>query len=366
MVAPTGPRDVHDRMIKRVFGRKQAFAVVLRRVLPRELLDRLDLRTLRKRSTELTTEQLRGRISDLCFTAELVDAERRWPVSFPLEHYSTLAGRLPLRAVACATELWHEHLAAHPNAKTFPLVVPIVLTQPRARNTPTRMSAILDVPPGLREVFPSPIEATVYADDLSGSVLDDPHADPVTLARVELARAFLHAHGNPASLTPQRLAELAPLFDVLLSQREPLASQDVRVLLTYVLRTFPEGSPVRALVGNAIRGRTRAMFVSIADSLVAKGRKAGLAAGRKAGLAAGRKAGLAAGRKEGLTQGEAKGRLAGLVRAVLEVLERRFASVPRVVRRRVSSSRDEQQLLRWLDRAVTAPSMAEVFDDRGG
>lgn len=145
--------------------------------------------------------------------------------------------------------------------------------------------------------------------------------------------------GNPASLTKQRLAELAPLFDVLLDQPEPLATQDVRALLTYVLSAFPEGSPVRALVRSAIRGRSRKMFVSIADSLVAKGRKVGLSEGRKVGLSE------------------------GLARAVLHTLERRFSRVSKPTRMRVASCLDEGQLLRWLDRAVTASSVAEVFDD---
>jgi hypothetical protein len=351
MAASPRPRDVHDRLVKRVFSRKAAFAVELRRVLPLELLTHLDLRTLAKRSTERTTERLRGRISDLCFTADLADAERRRPVYFPLEHHSTPAGLLPLRAVTCATELWHEHLADHPRTTVFPLVVPIVLTQPLARHTPTQLSTILDVPLHVREAFPSPIEVKVVADDLSGSVLDDPEGDPATLALVELTRAFLYAHGNPASLTRERLAQLAPLFDVLLGQREPLASDDVRALLTYVLIAFGEGSPVRELIGRAIRGRPRAMFVSIADSLVAKGRKAGLSEGRKAGLSEGRKAGLSEGRK------------AGLSKAVLHVLEQRAVRVPASVRRRVSSGVDEVQLLRWLARAATATSAHDLFDE---
>jgi hypothetical protein len=369
MAAPSGPRDVHDRLIKRVYGRKQAFAVGLRRALPRPLLDRLDLRTLRRHSTEITDERLRGRISDLCFTAKLVDGRRRHTVYFPLEHCSTFAGLLPLRAVSCATELWHEHLGDDPRATMLPLVVPIVLTQPRAWSTPTQLSAILDVPPDLHEVFPAPVEAKVYADDLSGSVLDDPVADRFTLARLELARAFLYAHHVPASLTKERLAALAPLFDVLLEQREPLASHDVRALLTYVLRTFPEGSPVRAMVGRALRGRPKAMFVSIADSLVEKGRKAGFSKGRKVGLTEGRKVGLSEGRKVGLTEGRkvglTEGRKAGLseglARAVIEVLERRFGSVPRAARKRVSASRDARRLLRWLDRAVAASSVEEAL-----
>jgi len=51
------------------------------------------------------------------------------------------------------------------------------------------------------------------------------------------------------------------------------------------------------------------------------------------------------------------------VRAVLRLLERRFSSIPKAVRKRVSSSLDEHELLRWFDRAVTASSVEDVFDD---
>lgn len=355
MAAARRPRNAHDRLIKRVYGRTRAFAVELRRVLPQSLVAHLDLRTLRRYATEQTDDRLRGRLSDLCFTANFLAADHPRPVYFPLEHYSTFTGLLPLRAIACANEIWHEHLADHPATTLFPLVVPIAFTQPPAWNTPTQLSTILDVPPHLLALFPSPIEAKIYADDLSGSVLDDPEADPITLALVELARAFLYAYGNPGSLTRERLAELSPLFDVVLDQREPLATNDVRALLTYVLCAFPEGSPVRALVRGAIRRRPRAMFVSIADSLVAKGRKAG----HRAGLSEGRKAGRSEGRKAGLSEG----RQVGLARAVLRLLARRFSSIPKSVRMRVAANLDERELLRWLDRAVTASSLEEVFDD---
>lgn len=325
-------------MVKRTFSRKAAFAIELRRVLPAELLAHVDLETLARHATERTDERLRGRLSDLCFSADLVDGELRTPAFFPLEHCSTLAPLFPLRAVACATELWHEHIADHPRATSLPLVVPILFTQPPARNTPVQLSAILDVPALVRARVPGPIEIRAYVDDLSGSVLDDPYGDPATLALVELTRALLYAHQNPASLTKARLATLAPLFDVVLDQPEPLATRDMHALLTYV-HAFKEGSPIHGLIESALRGRSRRMFVSIADALVAKGEKRGEKRGRRAGLS------------EGLAQ------------AVLGVLASRSFRVRASVRRRVLATDDEHQLRRWLERAVTAASLDDVFDD---
>ena len=79
------------------------------------------------------------------------------------------------------------------------------------------------------------------------------------------------------------------------------------------------------------------MFVSIADSLVAEGRTEGLATGLATGLA----------------------------RAVVRVLERRLGAIPEQIRKRMMDTRDEQQLLGWLDRAATATSVEDVFDDEG-
>lgn len=345
MAARARPRNAHDRLVKRVFSRKAAFAVELRRVLPAELLDHLDLRTLAKHSTERTDERLRGRISDLCFTARFV-GEDRLPAYFPLEHHSTLAGLLPLRAINTATEIWNEHVAEHPHVKVLPLIAPILFTQPAARHTPVQLSQILDVPPLLGAHLLPPFEVRMFTDDLSGSVLDDPHADLATLALVELTRALLYAHENPASLTRERLATLAPLFDVLLDQPEPLATHDVRALLTYV-HALEEGSPVRELLARALRGRARTMYVSGADALIAKGKMQGIARGRR----------------EGLSEGRRMGQSEGLAKAVLEVLAYRSLRVSASLRRRVLACRDEARLRRWLARAITASSAAEVLDD---
>jgi hypothetical protein len=330
MVGPSEPRDVHDRLIKHVYSRKDAFGVELRLLLPRELQAHLDWASLTRCSTERTDERLRGRISDLHFSIDYVDGEQRWPLHFPLEHQSNFAGWFPLRVVVCAGEIWLEYLRDHPKATVLPMIMPILIAQHPARNTPTRLSLVLGHPPGLGEIMPSPIEAAVLVDDLSGSVLDDPYADPATLALVELARAFLYAYKNPESLTEARLAELAPLLDVLMGQDEPLATADITALWTYVLGAFEAGSPVRTMIEKVIRGRPREMYMTIAESLIA--------------------------------EGEAKGRAAGLAEALLRVLELRWVSIPEPVRERVSSSRDEHQLKRWLDRVLTVASAQEVLD----
>lgn len=335
MVAPAEPRDAHDRLFKVSFGTPEAMAVLLRRMLPPELLAHLDMRSLRPGPTERTSACLGGRSSDLAFTIDYVEDGARYEILLPVEHQSNPDLGAPLRFLVTSGDLWSGYIKAHPSTLTsgrLPVILPLLFTQHPARATPTRLSMILDVPPSLREGMRLPIELDAFVDDFSGSVLDDPVADRVTLARVELARALLNAYGNPQSLTEARLATLAAQLDVLLDQPEPLASQDLEALCTYVLRVFGPESSVRHAFEATIRNKRRArqMYATIADSLIAEGRAQGL--------------------------------ITGQARAVLGVLEHRHVFVPSAVRERVLSTCDEPEVQRWFDRAFSISSADELFD----
>lgn len=62
----------------------------------------------------------------------------------------------------------------------------------------------------------------------------------------------------------------------------------------------------------------------------------------------------------------AKGRAAGLATAVLRALELRWVTIPETIRERVASSRDEHQLQRWFDRVFTAASAEEALEALDG
>lgn len=52
------------------------------------------------------------------------------------------------------------------------------------------------------------------------------------------------------------------------------------------------------------------------------------------------------------------------VASVLTTLRARGIVVPGAARQRITASKDEKQLTRWLRRAAIAASIDEVFDDR--
>jgi hypothetical protein len=358
----------HDSLVRNVFGRRNAVAVLLRRVLHPDLLPYVDFRSLRPGPTAHTDDRLGTRHTDLCFIVDLVHRGRRYPLHLLLEHQSNPARRMPWRVHVYVGDHWRRCIKDHPGPPyTLPFVLPILLTQHPARNTPCRLTSILVMPSELRRLLGNPVELALVVDDFSGSVLDDT-ADPATLALVELARAFLHAYKNPRSLTKARMATLATQLDILLAHNSPdpdsesCGRDDVGALCKYVIEVFDEGSPLRAMLSKAVSQPVREVYMTIKEALLAEGEKRGLAKGEKRGLAKGEKRGLAEGEKRGLAKGEKRGLAKGRARSVLELLEARSVPIPTPVRKRVLSTRDEPLLQRWLALALTVSAAEQIFD----
>lgn len=68
------------------------------------------------------------------------------------------------------------------------------------------------------------------------------------------------------------------------------------------------------------------------------------------------------GRAEGLAEGLAEGRVEAEANAVLKVLAVRGIEVPEDARARISACTDTRQLDTWLDRAVAATSITDLFE----
>ena len=115
------------------------------------------------------------------------------------------------------------------------------------------------------------------------------------------------------------------------------------------------------------KGREEAAAEGRANGLAegrAEGRARGLAEGRAEGHAQGRAEGHAQGRTEGhaqgRTEGHAQGRVEGRAALLLELLERRFGTVPTDVAQRVREA-TVQQLSDWGERLFRADSLSDVF-----
>lgn len=360
-MARTKRIPAHDSLVRNVFSRRKAFAVLLRRMLHPGLLRYVDFRSLRPGPTVHSDDELDTRTSDLYFIVDLVYRGRRYPLLLPVEHRSTPAPRMPWRAHVYLGDHWRRYIKDHPGPPyTLPFVFLILLVQYPARNTPSRLTSILPMPPKLRRLLGTPVELALAVDDFSGSVLEDTAADPATLALVELTRAFLYAYENPRSLTKRRMAVLAKQLDILLAHKSPGSDEDfcgpddVHALCRYVIEVFEDGSPLRVMLQEAVSQPVREVYMTIEESLLAKGERRGIAKGERRGIAKGEKKGEKKGKKQGIAKGRAS--------AVLDLLELRALPIPAPVRKRVLATRNEPLLRRWLARALTVPSADALFE----
>jgi hypothetical protein len=69
------------------------------------------------------------------------------------------------------------------------------------------------------------------------------------------------------------------------------------------------------------------------------------------------------GRDEGRREGRTEGEVAARARDVLTVLQARGIAVPDAARERVLAQKDPARLERWLVKAASASSLAEVLDE---
>jgi hypothetical protein len=329
MISGSTPRTRHDALMRHVFGRPKAAAIEFRHVLPPEILGELDLGSLAISSSAYRRPSRAPLDSDLVFTAMLHGPEGSEPCSIDmmLDHQSNPDELMPWRAHVYSGELWGRHVAAQPRRpRRLPFIIPVLLLQYPARNTPTRLSDIMDIPDRLRVTFGTPFETKLYVDDLSRSVLDDPVADPGHLALVEITRTLLYAYKNPEAIHDPRIPTLGPLFDIVLDCFGP---GEIEELMSYVVDVLGEDSPAFAMIVRTLSKAVEEVFVTVADKLRAEGR--------------------------------AEGRVGATAEALLRVLGHRAGAVSTLVRERVLGTADERILQRWFDRALTADSVEEVF-----
>src|SRR5689334_3764797 len=98
MAPPSGPGEPgnpHDALFRRIFEQPEHAAAELRAVLPRELLARTDLSTLRLVSGTFVDAELTQSQSDLLFSVQLGDKPALLYVLF--EHQSTVDELMPFR-----------------------------------------------------------------------------------------------------------------------------------------------------------------------------------------------------------------------------------------------------------------------------
>ena len=109
------------------------------------------------------------------------------------------------------------------------------------------------------------LHVVVDPRDLIEPALDSKEGTPAGRALMAIACTLMHLYGNPEDRTAERIATIAPLFDVLLDQEPSRASEDVRTLWEYVVDVFEPGSVVRERLVAAVSPRAREVYLAVGE-----------------------------------------------------------------------------------------------------
>jgi hypothetical protein len=320
--------------------------------LPNAVAEHLDWSSLRVVPINFVDPSLDRRESDILYAIDIIDitdtdimATRR-RVAFLyvlLEHLSTPQRMAAWHFLRYITHIWERYERDQKRPiDSLPLVIPLLLFQgPDGWTEPRRLSELLDVPPELAAAWPSPVELTFDVDDLHQTIEHDQLARDVIVAFVEAARTLLFLARRPDLLDPstsldpataRRIAALGPQIDLVY---EELGAEAVHTLLRYVDAAFRKKPTLRAILRRVISEEKRRMYISVYDEM----------------------------RAEGKSEGKSEGKLLGKIEFLEELLRKRGLVLDDELRARLDRCTDEAQLQRWFDRALTASTVAAVFDE---
>jgi hypothetical protein len=237
---------------------------------------------------------------------------------------------MPFRLLRYMVRVWERWLRDHPEAKTLPIVLPVLLHHGEGRwKTTPEFASMLDADPEL-------LEAVRPYQPMFQFVLDDLAA----LSLEALAARALHALGRLVQLafwssrSMDRLESAAPLMGAIAGTlvRDARTRALLTQLYAYLWRAAPPevaADDIRSILLRVAGPQGAEDVVNAAEQLI--------------------------------EQGRAEGRAEGVRAAIATALSARSLPLSELGRARLAACADVAVLTQWLTRAMAASSEAEVF-----
>jgi len=161
----------HDALVKVVFGKPEHARGMLRAVVPAAVAEELNWSTLTLRPGSFVDLALKEQHTDLLYSATWRDGGELL-VYFLFEHLSAPPKKdnlLAFRLLRYQVRIWEDWHARHKDAKSLPMIIPIVMYHGVTPwSEPRLFDALLDVPTSVRPaVAPYLVRFTYLLNDLS-------------------------------------------------------------------------------------------------------------------------------------------------------------------------------------------------------
>ncbi len=326
-------QDLHDALVRAIFGAPAHMAEELRAVLPADVAAHVDLASLAPLPAHFADSHLDGAESDLLFSARV--AGRRALIYVLIEHQSAPDRFMPLRLLRYVARVLDDYRLKNPRARKLPAVIPVVLAHDlRPWPYPLDLGALYDLTSEAKE------HLAPYLPDFR-FILDD-------LAAIDSAQLVARARSPLVALTLFVLQRARHSTDLL---------SELRLLSGHLAALENERVP-REQIATTLWYIWRVGRVSPADLLEFARSHAGPTLENIMKTAAEQL--LDQGRAEGEARGRAEGEARGRAEALLKLVQLKFGAVPDDMAQAIQTASAEQ-LDRWLGRVLSSESCDEIL-----
>jgi predicted transposase YdaD len=318
--------DPHDALFKTVFENPSNVAAELRAILPRAILERIDLATLTLCPGNFVDKDLRRRYSDLLFTVQTTAAEHSF-LYLLFEHLSTSSALLPFDLLHCETLVWSRWLREHPKARKLPMIMSVVVSHAKkVRPATADFADIIDLEPNTLELVRKYLPRfDMVIDNLS-------HEEDSALRRRLMPAALTLAllclkHSRSMTEAAVRLAGWGDLLErIVHADHGTDMFEEIMRYISLTSRRLDRQAVEQVLVTH-LGEEARNTMKTWGQKLIDQGREEGLAGQRE---------------------------------MLLTQLRLRFGDLPEAVLERVGSARTKR-LIAWAKRVLTAKTLDDVF-----
>jgi predicted transposase YdaD len=316
----------HDAIIKFTFSQREHAAGLLRAALDPAVSSLVRWGTLKLETIHFVDRTLRGRYTDLFFSAKMVDEPIYMHVV--LEHQSSVDPLMIFRMGSIMWRRWEQDVRDEPGRTTLPLIIPVLIHHSATGWTAaTAFENLVVVPEQARAA------AGRHIPSFEMKLVDvsrDPAGGLVMQALTDLGRVVLWCLSVAGDGTrfeaelDQLVAELNAIYAT------PREIDALVAVMRYLVATHREISApkIAQLLETTARKGPKEINVDVLEELKREGRL--------------------------------EGRLEGEARSLMRQLAARFGRVPAEAKARILSAK-EPTLARWSLRVLTAPTLDDVF-----
>ena len=347
------PKNPHDEFFKAIFGKPENTAEFLRNFLPKEVVEILDLDSLKSVKDSLISKELKSYYSDLLFTVDSKNSNGYVYILF--EHKSYKDRLLPLQLLRYTIKLYDRHLQMHKDAKKLPFVVPVVFYHGRHRFEYTKLKDLFDEQDALIR----------YTPDFEYEFVNITQKEDEKLRlNGEIGAALLLMKHIFDPDFPRRVPEILQLlFRVYGAQT---GVEAIGLYLQYIIAGATNADPDELL--KTLNEQGGKIMPSLAKKLYDEGLHDGLQEGIQKGMQEGIQKGMQEGMQKGLQEGIQKGMQEGIQKgmqeartALLDLIEIKFGYVDPQLREKINSIADLQTLSKIRRVVKKAASLDDVL-----